>query len=206
MKKLFDLQLFADDAGAEGSETNNNETNVDDSQKDSSQKNVSQKDDKKYSDKDLDEIINKKFAKWQKDQEKAVSEAKKLEKMNAEEKARYERDKLQKELDSYKKKDAIAAMSKEARKMLSEQNISIDDNLLSFMVTDDAEATKKAIGDFAKAFSEAVENAVKERLKGNTPRKSSGGPKAMTKDEIMAIRDPELRQQKMLENKHLFNF
>lgn len=204
MKYLFDLQLFADEAGAGKSETETSNEKKEDDPSDKEQQN--QNNDKKYSDKDLDEIIGRKFAKWQKDQEKAVSEAKKLEKMNAEEKAKYERDKLQKELDSYKKKDAIAAMSKEARKMLSEQNITIDDNLLSLMVTDDAEATKKAIGDFAKAFSEAVENAVKERLKGNTPRKSSGSTKPMTKEEIMAIRDPELRQKKMLENKHLFNF
>ena len=204
MKYLFDLQLFADEAGAGKSETETSKEKKEDDPSDKEQQN--QNNDKKYSDKDLDEIIGRKFAKWQKDQEKAVSEAKKLEKMNAEEKAKYERDKLQKELDSYKKKDAIAAMSKEARKMLSEQNITIDDNLLSLMVTDDAEATKKAIGDFAKAFSEAVENAVKERLKGNTPRKSSGSTKPMTKEEIMAIRDPELRQKKMLENKHLFNF
>lgn len=204
MKYLFDLQLFADEAGAGKSETETSNEKKEDDPSDKEQQN--QNNDKKYSDKDLDEIIGRKFAKWQKDQEKAVSEAKKLEKMNAEEKAKYERDKLQKELDSYKKKDAIAAMSKEARKMLSEQNITIDDNLLSLMVTDDAEATKKAIGDFAKAFSEAVENAVKERLKGNTPRKSLGSTKPMTKEEIMAIRDPELRQKKMLENKHLFNF
>lgn len=204
MKYLFDLQLFADEAGAGKSETETSNEKKEDDPSDKEQQN--QNNDKKYSDKDLDEIIGRKFAKWQKDQEKAVSEAKKLEKMNAEEKAKYERDKLQKELDSYKKKDAIAAMSKEARKMLSEQNITIDDNLLSLMVTDDAEATKKAIGDFAKAFSEAVENAVKERLKGNTPRKSSGSTKPMTKEEIMAIRDPELRQKKMIENKHLFNF
>lgn len=204
MKYLFDLQLFADEAGAGKSETETSNEKKEDDPSDKEQQN--QNNDKKYSDKDLDEIIGRKFAKWQKEQEKAVSEAKKLEKMNAEEKAKYERDKLQKELDSYKKKDAIAAMSKEARKMLSEQNITIDDNLLSLMVTDDAEATKNAIGDFAKAFSEAVENAVKERLKGNTPRKSSGSTKLMTKEEIMAIRDPELRQKKMLENKHLFNF
>lgn len=206
MKKLFDLQLFADDADNTGTDNQTDDSKADKTDTNADSKSDTKKDDKKYSDKDLDRIINQKFAKWQKDQEKAVSEAKKLADMNAQQKAEYERDKLQKELDSYKKKDAIAAMSKEARKMLSEQNISIDDNLLSFMVTDDAEATKKAIGDFAKAFSEAVENAVKERLKGNTPRKSSGGPKAMTKEEIMAIRDPELRQQKMLENKHLFNF
>lgn len=204
MKKLFNLQLFADDAGAEESETEtSNEKKEDDS---SNKEQQNQNNDKKYSDKDLDEIIGRKFAKWQKDQEKAVSEAKKLEKMNAEEKAKYERDKLQKELDSYKKKDAIAAMSKEARKMLSDENITIDDNLLSFMVSDDAEATKKAVDGFAKAFSEAVEKAVKERLKGDSPRKGTGTSGTMTKEQIMAIKDPELRQQKMLENKHLFNF
>lgn len=204
MKKLFNLQLFADDAGAEESETEtSNEKKEDDS---SNKEQQNQNNDKKYSDKDLDEIIGRKFAKWQKDQEKAVSEAKKLEKMNAEEKAKYERDKLQKELDSYKKKDAIAAMSKEARKMLSDENITIDDNLLSFIVSDDAEATKKAVDGFAKAFSEAVEKAVKERLKGDSPRKGTGTSGTMTKEQIMAIKDPELRQQKMLENKHLFNF
>ena len=124
MKYLFDLQLFADEAGAGKSETETSNEKKEDDPSDKEQQN--QNNDKKYSDKDLDEIIGRKFAKWQKDQEKAVSEAKKLEKMNAEEKAKYERDKLQKELDSYKKKDAIAAMSKEARKMLSEQNITID--------------------------------------------------------------------------------
>lgn len=204
MKYLFDLQLFADEAGAGKSETETSNEKKEDDPSDKEQQN--QNNDKKYSDKDLDEIIGRKFAKWQKDQEKAVSEAKKLEKMNAEEKAKYERDKLQKELDSYKKKDAIAAMSKEARKMLSEQNITIDDNLLSLMVTDDAEATKKAVNGFAKAFSEAVEKAVKERLKGDSPRKGTGTQGTMTKEQIMSIRDPELRQQKMLENKHLFNF
>lgn len=204
MKKLFDLQLFADEAGAGKSETETSNEKKEDDPSDKEQQN--QNNDKKYSDKELDEIIGRKFAKWQKDQEKAVSEAKKLEKMNAEEKAKYERDKLQKELDSYKKKDAIAAMSKEARKMLSDENISIDDNLLSFIVSDDAEATKKAVNGFAKAFSEAVEKAVKERLKGDSPRRGTGTQGTMTKEQIMSIKDPELRQQKMLENKHLFNF
>lgn len=208
MKKLFDLQLFAEDA-----DTGNDDNQVDDSNKDTStdtntdsKSDKDKKDDKKYSDKDLDRIINQKFAKWQKEQDKAVNEAKKLADMNAQQKAEYERDKLQKELDSYKKKDAIAAMSKEARKMLSDENITIDDNLLSFMVSDDAEATKKAVNEFAKAFSQAVEKAVKERLKGDSPRKGTGTQGTMTKEQIMAIRDPELRQQKMLENKHLFNF
>ena len=75
------------------------------------------------------------------------------------------------------------------------------------MVTDNAETTKAAVDGFSQMFKEAVESAVKERLKGEPPRKGSGGGIAsMTKEQIMAIRDPELRQKKMLENKELFNF
>lgn len=160
----------------------------------------------KYSDKDVDNIINQKFAEWQKKQEKAVDEAKKLSAMNAQQKAEYERDKLQKELDEYKRQASLAEMTKTARKMLSENGITVSDELLSMLVTTEAEETKAAVDGFAKAFTEAVESAVKERLKGEPPRKGSGGAVAMTKEQIMAIKDPELRQKKMLENKELFNF
>ena len=52
-----------------------------------------------YTDAEVDEIINKRFAKWQKEQDRKVEEAKRLEQMNAEEKAKYELGELQKELD-----------------------------------------------------------------------------------------------------------
>ena len=75
------------------------------------------------------------------------------------------------------------------------------------MVTTDAEETKAAIDGFTTAFKDAVEAAVKDRLKGEPPRKGTGGGvTTMTKDQIMAIRDPKLRQEKILENKELFNF
>ena len=47
-----------------------------------------QPNDKKYSDAEVDEIINKKFAKWKKEQEAEQSEAKKLKSMNAEQKTK----------------------------------------------------------------------------------------------------------------------
>ena len=40
------------------------------------------KDEKKYTDADVDKIINKKFAKWKEEAEKAEKEAEKLRKMN----------------------------------------------------------------------------------------------------------------------------
>jgi hypothetical protein len=96
-------------------------------------------------------------------------------------------------------------MTKTARKMLSDKSITVSDELLAMMVTTDAEETKKAIDGFTKAFTDAVENAVKERLRGNPPRRGSGSAPTMTKEQIMAIRDPELRQKKMLEHRELFN-
>jgi hypothetical protein len=90
--------------------------------------------------------------------------------------------------------------------MLSDDGVNVPDELLSVMVTMDAEETKAAVDGFVKVFKEAVENAVKERLRGEPPRKGTGGASAMTKEQILAIKEPELRQKKMLENRHLFNF
>lgn len=212
MKELFiNLQLFAD----ESVETSQNDVNktIDNKEQEQGQENekaptakLKNPDEPKYTDKDVDEILNRKFAKWQEKQQKAVDEAKKLSAMNAQQKAEYERDKLQKELDEYKRRASLAEMSKTARKMLSESGITIPDELLSMMVTTDAEQTKAAIDGFTKVFTESVESAVKEKLRGETPRKGSGGAATMTKEQIMAIKDPELRQKKMLENKELFNF
>ena len=167
---------------------------------------VKPKGEAKYTDEDLDKILNKKFAKWKEQEKEAVKEAEKMAAMNAQEKAEYERDQLKKELSELKKAAALAEMSKTARKMLSDGGITISDDLLSVMVTDDAVKTKAAIDGFSKAFTEAVEAAVKERLKGEPPRKGSGGVAAMTKEQIMAIKDPELRQKFMAQHKDLFNW
>lgn len=161
----------------------------------------------KYTDADLDKIIGQKFAEWQKKQQKAVDEAAKLAKMDAQQKAEYERDQLQKELDALKKKDSLSEMTKTARKMLSDKGVTVSDEVLAMLVNTNAEETKAAVDAFATAFTSAVEAAVKERLKGEPPKRGSGGGvAAMTKEQIMAIKNPEERQKKILEHKELFNF
>lgn len=206
-KHLIDLQLFAEDTPPAAGEPSGNEPKGTEPKEPAPAAKVADTGEKKYSDADVDQLINKKFAEWQKKQEKAVGEAQKLAAMNATQKAEYERDKLQKELDEYKRQASLAEMTKTARKMLSDSGITIPDELLAMMVTTEAEDTKAAVDGFAKAFTEAVESAVKERLKGEPPKKGTGtGAPSMTKAQIMEIKDPELRQKKMLENKHLFNF
>lgn len=201
MIKKVNLQMFADEgaaATAEKTDAKATETKTEEK--------AAEKSEAKYTDADLDRIIGQKFAKWQKDEQKKVDEAKKLAEMNATQKAEYERDQLQKELDSYKKKDALASMTKEARKMLADENISVPDEMLAMLVNTNADETKAAVTGFAKVFKDAVEAAVKERLKGDTPKKGTTGATTMTKAQIMAIADPELRQKKMLEHRELFNF
>ena len=206
-KRLYDLQLFADEsASAESSETvaAEQEKHIDDKEPVTAA--AQNKQAPKYTDEDVNKLIDQKFAEWQKKQQKAVDEAQKLATMNATQKAEYERDQLRQELNEYKRQASLAEMSKTARKMLADDGISVSDELLSMLVTTNADDTKTAVDGFSKAFTEAVESAVKERLKGEPPKRGTGGiAPTMTKSQIMAIKDPELRQAKMLENKELFN-
>lgn len=194
MKKiLFDLQLFADDAGsgADNADNAGGAASADDANKGAEQNtdNKQQPDtkpgaeEKKYTDSDVDKLIDKKFAEWQKKKDKEVDEAKKLADMNAQQKAEYERDKLQKELDDYKRKDALAEMSKTARKMLSDEGINVSDELLSRLVTTDAEETKAAVDSFTKLFKAAVDDAVKDKARGITPKNITNNSNAMSEIE-----------------------
>ena len=137
-------------------------------------KEARQEPEKKYTDDDVDRIVKGRLAREREQAEEKRKEAEKLAAMNATQKAEYERDQLKKELEELKRKDALAEMSKEARKMLADKGINIPDDLLSRLVTTDAQETKQAVDGFAKMYTEAVETAVKARLKGEPPRVGSG--------------------------------
>ena len=160
--------------------------------------------DKKYSDDDVNKILNQKFAEWQKKKDAELDEAKKLAEMNEAQKAKYEKDKLQKQLDELTRKSTLADMTKTARGILSDEGISVDDDLLSVMVSTDANETNTAVTSFAKMFKETVDKAVKEALKGNPPKSGSKKSGTMTKEQIMNIKDPVERQKMMIENKEMF--
>ena len=160
--------------------------------------------DKKYSDDDVNKILNQKFAEWQKKKDAELDEAKKLAEMNEAQKAKYEKDKLQKQLDELTQKSTLADMTKTARGILSDEGISVDDDLLSVLVSTDANETNTPVTSFAKMFKESVDKAVKEALKGNPPKSGSKKSGTMTKEQIMNIKDPVERQKMMIENKEMF--
>lgn len=166
-------------------------------------KGKNQAEEKKYTDADLDRIIDRKFAKWKSEKQKEVDEAKRLAEMDAQQKAEYQRDQLQKQLDELKHANAKNEMTGTARNMLSEAGIHAQDELLSCLVTDNAESTKAAIDSFTKLFNAAVESAVTERLKSPTPK--MGGKSRMTKEQIFKIKDKTTRLKAIQDNIDLFN-
>lgn len=157
----------------------------------------------KYTDADVDEIVSKRLAKWEKQQAAKVEEAAKLAEMNAQQKAEYERDKVQKELDEYKRRDTVNAMVAESRRQLSEQGITVSDDILARLVGETAEETKASVDAFSTAFTAAVEDAVKRQLAGKAPA-AGVATKTMTKEEILAIKDSIARQAAIRDNIGLF--
>lgn len=194
-KKFFDLQMFAEDGDNGG---NTPET----PEKQPNEPGNDPKPVAKYTDEDVDRILNKKFAEWQKNQEKKVSEAERLSKMTAEEKANERIKQLEERLAAADREKAVAAMSRQARAILSEKNINVNDELLANLVADDADATKANCENFISLFNAAVEKTVKERVKGDTPK--AGTSAGMTKEQILAIPNRAERQRMMKEHKDLF--
>lgn len=201
--KKFNLQLFADDDSSTSEDDKKSEQQAEEHQNETKKDEKKGEGEKKYTDADLNSIIDKKFAEWQKKKEKEVDEAKKLAEMNATEKAEYERDKLQKQLDEMMKEKSLTEMTKVARKMLSEDGINITDELLANLVSDSAENTKEAVKSFIELFKSAVNDAVKDALKGKAPKNSTGSD-SITKEKIMKVKDRAERQKLIAEHMDLF--
>lgn len=165
---------------------------------------------KKYSDEQVDEIIKEKKAKWQKQQDekiKELEEARKLEKMNEDEKLKYELDKYKRELEEYKQRENQSAMAKVAKNMLVEEGFNISDDLVNNLITDEAETTKENVKDFAGMLKDLVEKEVNERLKGKSPEVKKTGVKSSQgqRSEILGIKDAVKRREAMLNHPELFN-
>lgn len=160
-------------------------------------------DDKKYSDADLDRIIGEKFAKWQKKQQAAVDEAKRLAEMSAQERAEAERDALQKELDALKAANTRAEMERTARSILAADGVNIPDALIATLVRDEAEATSEAVKAFSATYKAAIQAGITAQLAGKTPPAGNGAG-TLTKADIMKEKDPLKRQKLIKENMKLF--
>ena len=142
--------------------------------------------------------------KWKTLTDDKVSEAEKLSQMTAEQKEKYRADKAEKELADLRRQIALDDMAKTARKMLTEEQITIPDEIVMNLVCEDAEKTKDAVEGFVKSYKDAVAAAVKEALRGNPPKAGTGGTKPVTREQIFAVKDRAERQKLIAENPQLF--
>lgn len=157
----------------------------------------------KYTDEDVDKIVERKLAEWERRQQKKSDEADRLARMNAEQREAHEKEELKKRVAELERQNALSDMSKVARGMLSEKNISVSDELVSMMISDNADDTKSAVESFIKVFQEAVNKAVKDALKGEPP-KTGAQPTGVTKEDIMKIPDRAERQRQINAHMDLF--
>lgn len=180
--------------------TQQEETKKNDSVKE--EKKTSPKNEARYTDADLDRIIDKKFAKWKQEEAQRIEEAKKLASMNATEKAEHERDFEKKRADEAEAKLTRYGLTDEARGMLSKEGITLSENLLDVLVGTDAETTKTNVDNFITLFRENVDNEVKKRIAGTTPK--SGSTSQITKDDILGVKDPRERKKLIAQNISMF--
>lgn len=118
--------------------------------------------------------------------QEARTEAEKMAKMNAEQKAQYEREKQAKELADREATITKRELMATAKEQLAEKGLPI--SLASVLNYSSAEECTASIDAVGKAFQEAVEKAVNDRLAGGKPPKKADNPAAtFTMDQIKAM-------------------
>ena len=115
----------------------------------------------------IDTAVSNAQQKWQ----ALTDDAEKLAKMNKEEKAAYMQQKKEKELSDREAVITRKELMAEAKNTLAEKKLPV--SLAEVLNYADADTCNDSISAVEKAFQEAVEAAVNERLKGGTPPKKA---------------------------------
>ncbi len=124
--------------------------------------------------KGIDTALAKAQEKWQALTDDKLSEAEKLAKMTKEEKAQYLAQKQEKALEAREADITKRELMAEAKNTLAEKKLPV--GLAEVLDYTDAESCSKSIEAVEKAFQEALQAAVEEKLKGGTPpRKAPSG-------------------------------
>jgi len=124
--------------------------------------------------KGIDTALAKAQEKWQALTDDKLSEAEKLAKMTKEEKAQYLSQKQERALEAREADITRRELMAEAKNTLAEKKLPV--GLAEVLNYTNAESCNKSIDAVEKAFQEAVQAAVDEKLKGGpTPKKAPSG-------------------------------
>ena len=149
---------------------------------------VETKEEKTFTQTELDKILNKKFAQWQKKTEEAKQEAERKAKLTEAEKLAEER----KEFEAMRKQFEYEKRVNSTSKTLASYNLPVE--FADFLIAEDDEATTHRVDLFKNAFNEAVEKSVTQRLKGNTPKTSTVKAKTFTASDVKTMTPDEINK------------
>ena len=123
----------------------------------------------------------------------ARTEAEKLAKMNAEEKAEYAQEKKEGELAAREAEITKRELTAQAKETLADKGLPV--SLADILNYTDASTCQASIEAVEKAFQEAVAKGVEDKLKGGSPMKKApetGG--TFTREQISAMSPEEINK------------
>ena len=120
---------------------------------------------------EIGKMLSAERSKWEAEQEAKENEAKKLAKMNADEKQKYQLDQREQELADREKAIARKELTAEAKAMLSERDLPVE--LVNVVDLTSAETVSKSVAVLQKSWEQAVQKGVQEKLKGGAPMKQA---------------------------------
>ena len=131
----------------------------------------SEKHERTFTRAEIGKMLSAERSKWEAEQEAKENEAKKLAKMNADEKQKYQLDQREQELADREKAIARKELTAEAKAMLSERGLPVE--LVSVVDLSNAEAVTESVASIQKTWEDAVQKGVSDRMKGSAPIKTA---------------------------------
>lgn len=166
--------------------------------------------DKSFTQEELNEVIKDRLAreklKWEKSLdtklEDKLKEKQRLSEMSEEDRERERMTELEKQLAQREQELVRKELFADTETVLRER--SLPTSLASFVVGEDSETTLENVKQFQALFEDAVKVETKNQLAGVTPSIKKNKKSTITKREILDIRDPQERREKIAANPHLF--
>lgn len=182
------LQFFAEQGG-EGSD---GAPNTESEQPNESEEKQGEQQAKTFTQDEVNKIVSQRLER-QKEQLKAKEdEAKKLSRMNAEQKANYELEKANKRAEEAAAKLARYEMRDSAKQMLADGGFNNADNgLLDLVVTDTAESTQANVNVLLTAIEAIREDERNKLLAGKTPKVGGKEIKPVSAQELLKMSTAE---------------
>lgn len=173
LKFMLNNQLFGDEGSTETDDEGETETNDSSNDDDTGGNQEAET----FTQDDVDKVVQKRIArerkKWENEQKEKQTEAEKLSGMNDKQKQEYQDKKKQEDLTKREQEITRRELKAEAKITLADKNLPV--SLADVLDYADADACNTSIEVVEKAFQEAVQKAIDDKIKGGEVIKKAKG-------------------------------